>query len=747
MLALAGLLATLPAGLVGQAPANEYLALRSAIGSLTPDGGAVADVQSLVLERPAARLALGPGRLALLRLQDRIIGAVYTGRGRFAFRAGHPVERDQLRRAFQSDSLDLAVKSVVLLFGDGTAAELEGQLTFAASGVPNGAENAVRDAVRYLEAEDDDLGFDIGVMRTFLNGDSTALFHAHMELEDGDPVYYRYDASLGESVSLGRKARRGRVYDLVASFDVERERDPTWVDRDRPAAEVLHYDVDVVIEDNLDFQAVTRPFVIVNGAGEQWIPFRLFRELKVDSVRWAGVRTQHVRDDDAYQLWVRTPGAVEAGSGHDVEFFYGGDLIRRVEGWVFIRSMTGWYPVAGEVDATFDLEFTYPARYSFAGTGVETERRQEGDVVYAHWEVTKPSPHASFNLGEFTETPFDDGRVPAVRLQVAERAHKRLEGLLLQQDIAQQVGSDIVNSLAFFTEAYGPAPVESLLVTEIPYSHGQAFPEMLQLSWVTFQWTGSKGHDEIFRAHEVAHLWWGLSARPRTYRDTWLSEGLAEFSGLWYMQRVLMNNELYFDRLDDAKRRILERRGKSGPIGLGPRVFSSRTEEDYQIVVYEKGAWVIQMLRNLMLDLDTMDESIFKGVMQDLYQLGQRGPIGTEDLKRLSEQHLGVDMTWFFDQWVYGNEIPTWRFSWTGEETAEGYQIHARILQEDVPDDFQMIVPVRVGFGDEGWARFRVLVKGPVTEVDFPLLPRRPDEVVFNELASVLAEVKEERWR
>ena len=723
---------------------NEYLALREAIGSLRPDLSQVAAVESLVLERPAARFELSNGEIALLELDGRTVGAVFVGEGRFSFWANSAMEQGQLRRNFEVDSVSQRLDKAVFLFADHTEQELRAALDLGPAEEPDDAKGAVEDAMRYLEVEDDDLGFDVGVMRAFLNGDATELFHAHLEVEDDGPLYYRYDASRAEAVTLGRKARRGRVYDLVSSFDVERERDPVWQGRDRAPAEIIHYRIVSTIEDNLDFEAMAHVFLVVSRGGQQWVPFSLFAELEVDSVRWGGQRTPHVRDDEAFQLWVRSPAAVDAGSTHEVEFFYGGDLIRKVEGFVFLRSRTGWYPRVGTTDATFDMHFTSPEKYPFAASGVEVAREVVDDRIATQWSVQRPSPHASFNLGEFTETVIEDPRVPKVTLHVAERAHRRIEGLLLQQDMAEQVGADIVNSLAFFTDTYGAPPVEALAVTEIPYNHGQAFPEMIQLSWSTFQWTGSKGHDEIFRAHEVAHLWWGLSARPATYHDRWLSEGLAEFSGLWYMQRILFNNEIYFDRLNDAKDRILKRREEAAPIALGPRVFSSRTTEDYQIQIYEKGAWVIQMLRNLMLDLDTMNEDVFKGVMRDLYALGQQRPISTEDLRALVEQHTGIDMGWFFDQWVYGSDVPTYRVSYAGEEVEGGYRVRGTVLQEHVPDDFKMVVPVRVDFGEEGWARFRVLVEGPVTEFDFPLMPRKPDAVVFNDLGSVLAEVKDD---
>ncbi|MEE8584460.1 MAG: M1 family aminopeptidase [Acidobacteriota bacterium] len=37
-----------------------------------------------------------------------------------------------------------------------------------------------------------------------------------------------------------------------------------------------------------------------------------------------------------------------------------------------------------------------------------------------------------------------------------------------------------------------------------------------------------------FIAHETAHQWWGNIVAWRSYRDQWLSEGFAEYSGILY---------------------------------------------------------------------------------------------------------------------------------------------------------------------------------------------------------------------
>jgi hypothetical protein len=104
-------------------------------------------------------------------------------------------------------------------------------------------------------------------------------------------------------------------------------------------------------------------------------------------------------------------------------------------------------------------------------------------------------------------------------------------------------------------------------------------------------------------------------------------------------------------------------------------------------------------------------------------------------------------MGWFFDEWVYGTAIPTYRVAYRAEPVAGGkWRMRLRVRQENVPDDFRMLVPYSIDFGDNRSARLRVDVRGPVTEVELPLFPLEPKGLRFNELEGVLAEVKMEKW-
>jgi hypothetical protein len=362
----------------------------------------------------------------------------------------------------------------------------------------------------------------------------------------------------------------------------------------------------------------------------------------------------------------------------------------------------------------------------------------------------------TFNLGAFDAFESDEPDAPSLTVLVNERAHRRLGamvadagGLLLRQrDMAEMVAIDVRNSFRFFNEVYGPTTVDDFVATEIPYSHGEAYPGLVMLAWNTFQWTTEKGFDEMFRAHEVAHQWWGIGVRPATYRDWWIAEGFSEFSGWWYAARANGSMDMYMRRLKETREAILERRERSAPVGLGQRVRNAEYPDDYQRAIYFKGAWVLHMLRTLLTDPDTGNDDAFTRVMTTFYA-GHRGGTATTDaFRQVVDEVVGVPMEWFFDQWVLDSAIPTYTFSHSYETQPDGtVKATVRVRQEKVPDDFQMIVPIMVDFGDDGSAIVRIKVTGPLTEAELPTLPREPDAIVFNPFEAVLAETRTEGWR
>lgn len=720
--------------------------------------GGVAEVSNLVLQRDVARFTFSSGRLYLLTpVGGRTVAALYRGSGTFAFAPTSKIEQDRLARSEKRPAVESAITDVLLLFADTTMAELSHHLTFRTGEVYGETRATVRDALKYL-GDEDSKTFDPDLMGAWLNGDTTDLFYAHIRRQNGDPLMFTLNPHQVEAVSLSGKASRGWAEDreILSQFPrAGQPRDPTITGERVDAAEIRRYTMNINLPQSgigeIAFAATAKLDIAATGAVGPWVAFELFDKLRVDSARWASGEPATVfKGKDSGLLWVRLDQRLQPGDTRTLVLSYHGDLIDRIVDFFLIKASVAWYPLSleGRTLATFDLTFNTPDAYLLASVGERVDSTRAGHLITTRWVTPDRIRNASFNLGLFKDYTVSEIGVPPVTVMVSEEAHKKLSRTH-QKNMQQVVGSDVSKSLKFFQSVYGRTKVRHFYATEIPELHGEAFPGMVHLSWVTFQQTDDHGTDEVFRAHEVAHQWWGIGVDYQTYHDRWLSEGFAEFSGLWYMQTVRHSNDKYFDLLRQYRGAILARKDVPGPISLGERVQSSRDHDldDYNTIVYKKGAWVVHMLRIMMLDLKTMNEDRFTETMQDFYQSYEGKRASTDDFRRVVERHVGTDMGWFFDQWIYGTAIPTYTVAYRVEPIEGGqFRVRLQVHQEGVPDGFLAYVPVTLDLGKDRVARVRVKVTGANSELELPPMPAEPKAVKFNDLEGVLADVKMVGW-
>ena len=741
-----------------------YLERYREVVSLAPVSGEVAAVSNFVLRRDAAEISFVQGTVYLLSpVGGRTVGAVFRGTGHVRLTPPHAVEQEALRRVIGSTALDDSTGEIILIFSDSTAAQLK-HLSFGPGAIPDDLAGDVRDFVGSLKGQKDNT-FDASVMSSLLNDEPDGFFMANIRRARGTPLVFVYDPALVESVQLLQPASQmhyGTNWRVATEFPPATPvpgSEGMWHYRDR--LDAPRYGLEVWLKPtpgaDLDYAAVARVAIGAREAVGPWLHFALHPKLMIDSARWndgSVAATFKAKDDE--DLWIRAPRRLAPGDSAAVTLFYHGNMIDRYDNWFFIDPGAAWYPhnEEGNDAALFDVVYHSPSWYPLASVGVQKDSSLDGKVMTTHWVTSRPTPFATFNLGLFNTYHLAVTGVPPLDVMMSDEAHRALSrnvagtGYLMagQKNMSQVVAADVSNSLAWFTHAFGPPLFDHFYVTEIPYAEGVSFPGMIDLSWATFQNTALDGFDEFFRAHEVAHQWWGNGVRPASYRDVWLSEGVASFCGLWYLQSVRKGNKEYFRFLDTYAQNIKDNRD-AGVTWLGYRDATNERRYGYQALIYEKGAWITHMLRMLMLDLNTGKDDRFSAMMRDFHERYAGKSASTADFQRVVEEHVGIPMDWFFDQWVKGTAIPTYHVAWTSEATPEGRQrVRLRVTQDGVPSDFQAWVLVSADLGENRFANFRIKVNGSQTEYVSPLLPTAPRSVSFNELHSVLADVKTERW-
>ncbi len=734
---------------------NELATWVRELRASAPDPSRTATVEDLTLRRDEGELHFARGILQLFTpIDGRTLGAVFVGEGTFRMTAPEAVEQAQIRRLLETDGVDQPFRRAVLLFTDYSDDELAQHVTFGPGPPAPDGRREIEEALKYVS--DDKGWFAETLLTPVLNGIG-GLFYAHVAWDRGDPIMFEVNPTISEEVALYRKGKgRGDFRETVARFhrQSDYETGSSLPQEGLDLVRVEAYDVEAWIEDNLDFRGHAELRLTPTGS-YRWIALSLHSDLEIDTLRWAdGSPVAHDRPEESSALWIDLSTAPESGA--DLVVDYHGDILEQRNGlWVEMRAGRSWIPVyeLGR-PIPYHLTFHHPEKLRIATVGSLVSEETTDETVTSVWQ-TPPVRQMTFNVGEFEEHRPPDLTGRTLTVQYDKGAHRQLvgmmpEGVILfeQQDMAGAVSRDLTRAFHFFDEVFGPTPVQDFVASEIPYSHGEAFPGLVLLSWSTFQYTSEKGFDEMFRAHEVAHQWWGIGVRPATYRDQWLAEGFAEFAGLWYAARVNGSIDMYNKRLKETREALVRRRDRAPPISLGTRTATVDEPEDHQLVVYQKGAWVLHMLRTLLTDFDSGSDDLFGRIMKAFYSELYGKAATTAHFQAIVEREVGADMSWFFNQWVHGSSIPKYTFSHRLEDQPDGsVKAFVRIRQERVPADFSMLVPILIDFGDLGTAVVRINVSGPLTEAELPLLPQRPDRLEFNPFEAVLAETDTEGWK
>ena len=479
------------------------------------------------------------------------------------------------------------------------------------------------------------------------------------------------------------------------------------------------------------------------------------------------VQERHNRrmDDDRFEPWVTValPRTVAAGERFILELTYEGELVERLEqsGDFLLRDTLYWHPRHPDTRTSqLAVTFRVPERYRVASSGTLAEERVDDGTRIMRWVTSEPVRSMAFHYGEFEVTEVERDAPPVISLY-ADDNH-----LGFAPGNREKTVADLTDSIHLFTDYFGPFPFASLLVTETPTRNGQAFPGLLLLSYQAFGRLHT-GESELFRAHEVAHQWWGAAVDWEDYRDQWMTEGFAQYAGALYTlyelekpdQFLNMINAWRLDVLGEGQvgqgfglrhygfpPEVLRRSDghDSGALVLGYRLNSTDTPFDYRVLVYEKGAYVLHMLRSMLLDQITGDDGRFKELMRTYVADHVRGVMSTRSFEAAVERAFGEPMDWFFDQWVYGVEVPTYRPSLDVSPVIDSpspFVLHGRVRQEDVSDDFKMPVPIRLTFDDRPPMTHRIWVDAKEVMVELPL-PARPTDIEFNYQHAVLAKVR-----
>lgn len=220
-------------------------------------------------------------------------------------------------------------------------------------------------------------------------------------------------------------------------------------------------------------------------------------------------------------------------------------------------------------------------------------------------------------------------------------------------------------------------------------------------------------------AREVAYQWWGQTVGLRSFDDTILSQGLAEFSTLLYIAD--RENETVFRQALQAELEKALAFEQSASIRSAPLQLDDQSAA-FRSVIFYKGALVLSMLRQLL------GAEVFDRMLRDYYAAFAGRNITLDEFEAFASKAAGRDLRFFFGQWIDSTGVPEFRADYRILRTREGFRVPGTVRQD--LDTFEMPVEIllRTEAGNE---RQTLLMKG--TSVDFDIPTRsKPLEVIVD---------------
>lgn len=754
-------------------------------------------VNNLALRRDAGTITLRSGRVSFLPpVMGRVVRAVFVGDGQFTLAPALPLERDYLRLITEKDTVDEAFQKAVFCFTDETFEEIKRQAQ------PGSDEPRARDAlndfqkrvryrnerprslVEYLLAFEGE-NIDAEILGDVYNPKRPGFFSAYLFGRKYDDLRYHVrprgalpQMLAPEEVALINVDPAGEKEGIwyLAHLLSEYKNGTASSDEDKRIIDAEHYRIETAIDNGEKLTAVAELTFTPLADGDRLLNFGLLPNLRVTRVTMGEreinfIQEQKKEDGSFYVVW---PEPLAKGQQYKLKIEYQGNkVVEDAGGGNFaVGARTSWYPSVNVFNdrATFDLTFKVPNRYTLVGVGKLVKSWREGDYAASQWVSGVPLAVAGFNYGLFKKKEIDD---PDTKYQIEGYAtvdlpdYMRGTGMALTPAALNQSAMvDAQNAMRIFTHWFGEAPYGRIAITQQPqFNFGQSWPTLVYLPisayldstqrYMLLGGINSRFTEFIQEVtpHEVAHQWWGHVVGWASFHDQWLSEGFADFSAGLFLQATEKTSDKYLRYWERHRQSIVDknqwgkRANDAGPIWMGLRLNTFKTPGGYRLV-YPKGGYILHMLRAIMYDNKTGDQR-FIDMMHDFVKTHFNQNASTESFKRVVEKHMKPNMDldgnkrmdWFFNEWVYGTELPRYRLEYTlATETDGKILLKLTVSQSGVSENFKMLVPIYLDF-DGKWMRLgEARITGNSTTPEFRVkLPQRPKRVGLNAFHDVLA--------
>ncbi|NOY78386.1 MAG: T9SS type A sorting domain-containing protein [Calditrichaeota bacterium] len=470
-------------------------------------------------------------------------------------------------------------------------------------------------------------------------------------------------------------------------------------------------------------------FTLINEPPDDAIPLNLVH-LTVDSVTSASGRWQFSQNDSL--LFLKLPSNPVYDDTQSVVIYYHGYPSNDGFGGYFASNQMVWtvgeglytYPPSmarrwiPSVDQPVDkallrMRVRVPNGFRVGSNGLlrQIKTNPDGTTDFI-WEEDFPIATYLISIGAARFAEFHQTFVTAAGDSIP------ILHFVYPKDSAAAVVDvqHLPDMMKFFSEKFGPYPFKKYGMLEAPMRGAMEHQTLTTMSDLLY--TGDRRYEGVI-AHELAHQWWGDCVTLADWQEIWLNEGFATYSDALYTEHAY-GEKAFKEKMDRFAARYFK---EDDTVGRFP-IYNP--EKMWGATVYEKGAWVLHMLRGVVGD------SVFFNILKTYHRTFAYGNTTIADFQHVAESVSGRDLKWFFNEWLLKAGYPVFRFQWQALPTSSG-RVRVKLRLEQIQVQAPVFkMPVQIQFEFEDSTRVQTIWVDQVQqEFDFAF-GTAPGRVVFD---------------
>lgn len=339
-----------------------------------------------------------------------------------------------------------------------------------------------------------------------------------------------------------------------------------------------------------------------------------------------------------------------------------------------------WIPCIDHLSIRCSVDFflTSDIEHFIIANGKIIGVNDNGDgTKTAHWNQSFPCPSYLMTLavGEFIEyedNPVDAGK-GKIPLAYYTTKNFKMEDLKRTFDKTGQFLNWMSKKLQ--------CPLEWDKYYQIAtFNHGGAMENISFVTWGDFAIINEKEAKEfqflidLINVHEMAHSWFGDMIVCNEFSAAWLKESFAVFmESIYFKENINYDTYLYQHFLNAAAYMDESDTQYARPIVTNEY---DSSWDMYDRHLYPGGSWRIYMLQKIVGDA-------FWPAVSDYLNTYKGKIVETIDFQRKLEEHSGLSLEAFFEQWLYSPGYPKLKVSFSYDDKSHLGSLKIEQTQED----------------------------------------------------------------